>query len=614
MTVNLPIVSRFIRAVLFVTGFVAFCAADGQAPLKTLLIDVDHRQTMSLDGPWHYLVDAPGVALYDAKGKVKDTTYAQNLHPAMVGERTGFAEYDFATAPTLNVPGDWNTQEPTLFRYEGVVWYEKDFDFAPRPGLRTFLHVGAANYRSYVWVNGKRICEHEGGFTPFDCEATGVLHAGGNFAVIAVDATRLADGVPSVDVDWNNYGGLTRDVSLVSVPEQFIDDYDAHLVRGTKDTIAGYVHVEGAGAGVPVVVKIGEARVVKTVTTDASGKAAFESTATGLKLWEPGSPKLYKVEMTAGKDRLTDEVGFRDIQVKGTEILLNGKPIFLRGVCVQGEAPYRTGRVATDKDVETIFSWLTDLHANFVRMAHYPYDERMTRMADKLGIMVWSEIPLWQRIQFEPNVYGKADAMLHEMVRRDRNKASIVMWSVANETGNFAQRTDFLVKLIGEAHRLDPTRPVTAALNSQKIVGSTISVNDPLADALDIVGINEYVGWYVGVPALADTLTWSVPQKPLIMSEFGGEGKAGNHGDKERRWTEESQLDIYRHQFAMLAKIPQLSGTAPWILMDFRSPVRNIPKLQDGFNRKGLISNDGEKKLAFEFVKQQYAMGFGRAE
>ena len=153
-----------------------------QQQFKTLLVGVDHRTVISLDGPWHYLVDqSPGRALYNDRGEINDNSYGLNTHPNIVGKHN--LEYDFATAPTLNVPGDWNTQVPQLFDYEGVLWYERDFDFQPKASTRTFLHIGAANYRSHVWVNGKRICDHEGGYTPFDCEATSVLHSGPNFVV-----------------------------------------------------------------------------------------------------------------------------------------------------------------------------------------------------------------------------------------------------------------------------------------------------------------------------------------------------------------------------------------------------------------------------------------------
>jgi len=585
--------------------------ASGQQPLQTLLVGVDRRTVTSLDGDWHYLVDqSPGRALYTGGGDINDKSYALNTHPNIVGKHN--EEYDFATAPTLKVPGDWNTQVPQLFNYEGVLWYERDFDTQPKPGTRTFLHVGAANYRSHVWVNQKRVCDHEGGYTPFDCEVTAVLHPGSNFVVIAVDATRLVDGIPSVGIDWFNYGGLTRDVSLITVPTAFIDDYDIHLAHGPtwhpyNTQITGYVHVLDAPAGTSVTVDIPEAGVRITLMTDAAGNAPFSVKASKLTLWSPNSPKLYKVTLDSGADMLTDDIGFRDIRIDGTRILLNGKTVFLQGANMHAEAPVRGGRANTDEDVATIFSYLKDLNANFVRLAHYPHDERMERAADKAGIMVWSEIPNWQRISFDkPEVYAKDVAMLREMIRRDRNKASVILWSVSNETSNNPVRTRFLTGLVNEARLLDSTRLITSALNSAQIEGTAAVLNDPFADALDVVGVNEYVGWYSGLPEDADKMQWALPQKPVIMSEFGAEAKQGNHGETNQRWTEEQQAYVLQRQFVMLNKIPQLRGVAPWILMDFRSPGRNIPKLQDGYNRKGLISEDGKKKQSFELVQEVY--------
>jgi beta-glucuronidase len=585
--------------------------AFGQQPLQTLLVGVDRRTVTSLDGDWHYLVDqSPGRALYTASGEINDKSYAMNTQPNIVGKHN--EEYDFSTAPTLKVPGDWNTQVPQLFNYEGVLWYERAFDTQPKPGTRTFLHVGAANYRSHVWVNQKRVCDHEGGYTPFDCEVTAVLHPGSNFVVIAVDATRLVDGIPSVGIDWFNYGGLTRDVSLVTVPTAFIDDYDVHLAHGPSwqagnAEISGYVHVLDAPAGTSVTVDIAEAGAKASVVTDADGNAPFSVKASKLTFWSPESPKLYKVTLISGADKLTDDIGFRDIRVDGTRILLNGKAVFLRGANMHAEAPVRGGRANTNEDVATIFSYLKDLNANFVRLAHYPHDERMERAADRDGIMVWSEIPNWQRISFDkPEVYAKDVVMLKEMIRRDRNKASVILWSVSNETSNNPVRTKFLTGLVDEARRLDPTRLITSALNSAHIEGTAAALNDPFADALDVVGVNEYIGWYSGVPEDADKMRWALPQKPIIMSEFGAEAKQGNHGATNQRWTEEQQAYVLQHQFVMLNQIPQLRGVAPWILMDFRSPSRNIPKLQDGYNRKGLISEDGKTKQAFALIQKVY--------
>jgi beta-glucuronidase len=604
-----------VRAAILVGVFsVCFFATSrvfGQQRLQTLLVGVDHRSMASLNGEWHYLVDqSPAPALYAPSGEINDKSYALNEHPNIVGKHN--QEYDFATAPTLRVPGDWNTQVPQLFNYEGVVWYERDFDAAPGPNSRTFLHVGAANYRSHVWVNQSRVCDHEGGYTPFDCEVTGVLHSGSNFVVIAVDAMRLADGIPSTGIDWFNYGGLTRDVSLVTVPRAFIDDYDIHLAHGAsfdpKNTeITGYVHVVDAPAGTPVTIDISEANAKTIAATDAEGNASFSVRAARLTLWSPESPKLYKVQLSASEDRLTDDIGFRDIRVDGTRILLNGKAVFLEGANVHAEAPVRGGRANTDQDAGTIFGYLKELHANFVRLAHYPHDERMEREADRDGIMVWSEIPNWQNISFaKPEVYAKDVAMLKEMIRRDRNKASVILWSVSNETPVNPTRTKFLTDLANEARKLDSTRLITSAIIGPRPDGMEMVNNDPLCDALDVIGQNEYIGWYLMTPEDADKIRWTFPPKPVLMSEFGAEAKAGNHGAVNQRWTEEQQVFVFEHQFEMLRKIPQLRGTIPWILMDFRSPGRNIPKLQDGYNRKGLIAEDGKKKLAFALFQKAY--------
>ena len=595
--------------------------AAAQQPFQTLIVGIDHRTVTSLNGDWHYLVDqSPGRALYNAKGEINDNSYAQNTHPN-ISTGPHNEEYDFSTAPTLKVPGDWNTQVPQLFNYEGVVWYQRDFDAQPKPGTRTFLHIGAANYRSHVWVNKHRVCDHEGGFTPFDCEVTAVLHPGSNFVVIAVDATRVVDGVPSVGIDWFNYGGLTRDVALVTVPTAFIDDYDIHLAHGAafqpnNTEITGYVHVLDAPAGTSVSIDIPAAGIKTTAKTDADGRAPFSAKATKLTLWSPQSPKLYKVSLSSGADSLTDDIGFRDIRVDGTRILLNGKAVFLEGANMHAEAPVRGGRANTDADVATIFGYLKDMNANFVRLCHYPHDERMERAADRDGVMVWSEIPNWQRISYDkPEVYAKDLAMLKEMIRRDRNKASVIMWSVSNETPNNPVRTKFLTDLANESRRLDPTRLVTSAIIGPKGTPTEMTSLDPLMDALDVVGQNEYIGWYGGKPEDADTTHWTFPNKPIIMSEFGAEAKFGNHGATNARWTEEQQAYVMEHQFAMFRKIPNLRGVTPWVLMDFRSPTRNIPKLQDGYNRKGLISEDGKKKQAFFLFQKAYKdHSLGKAE
>jgi beta-glucuronidase len=599
-----------------------FSAHAADTANTTVLVDIDHRPATSLDGDWHTIVDPYQDGLFNFHHEVNPRGYYNNAQqPASPAQDHGPVEYDFAKSPTLKVPGDWNTQRSDLFYYEGLFWYQRDFKYSPKPNTRTFIHFGAVNYQSYVWINAHKVCEHEGGFTAFDCDVTSALKSGDNFVVVAADNTRKADNVPTLQTDWWNYGGITRDVALVDVPTQFIDDYDLHLSRANHSLIEGSVHVEGATPGTTVSVSIPELHATTQATLGADSRATISLPVKSLSLWSPDNPKLYKVELASGPDKLEDDMGFRTIEVRGTQILLNGQPIFLRGVSVHAEAPYRTGRAVTQQDVDTLLGWAKDLGCNFIRLAHYPHDQRMTRTTDRLGILVWSEIPDYWALQFDnPAVLVKSKQQLNEMVRRDRDKASIILWSVANETPNTEPRTKFLTTMANTARELDPTRLITAALlvrnqghkeggegNVKPGEPNVKIVDDPLGAALDVIGTNEYIGWYEQKPSGADTTTWDIRyQKPVIMSEFGADAKAGLHGSPDQRWTEEYQAEVYKHQLPMLNRIPQLRGMTPWVLMDFRSPRRVLPGIQDNYNRKGLVSEQGQKKQAFTILQNAY--------
>ena len=403
---------------------------------------------------------------------------------------------------------------------------------------------------------------------------------------------------------------------MIEVPETFIDQYDVHLAR-TSDTmpdgnmnlphIEGWVHVEGGKAGDKVEVEIPELKSTGSGVLTAEGRAQIHLEASNLERWSPETPKLYKVRISAGQDSIEDLIGFRTIETRGTEILLNGKPIFLRGVCIHAEAPYRTGRANSDRDAETLLGWAKELGANFVRLAHYPHDETMLRAADRMGVLVWSENPVYWALEFDnPAVLAKARQQLEEEIGTSRNHAAIILWSMANETPNTEARTRFIETLASRARELDATRLITAAL-LVRAEGHTKIVDDKLGEALDVIGSNEYIGWYEQTPEAADITEWRIQyQKPLIMSEFGGGAKAGLHGGENERWTEEFQANIYRHQLGMLNRIPQLRGMSPWILMDFRSPNRPLAGIQDEYNRKGLISEQGQKKAAFFVLQKAY--------
>jgi beta-glucuronidase len=584
-------------------GVTAAWAASAPAPI--ILTGADRRPAISLNGEWAAIVDPYFSGMFNAHHQEKKNGWFLN-HKAKSGDEFP-TEYDFSTAATLKVPGDWNTQRRSLYYYEGPIWYEREFTYQPKEHTHVFLHVGAANYKSWFWVNGQKVCEHEGGFTSFNCEVTAAVHAGGNFVVAAVDNTRHEDGVPGLQTDWWNYGGLTRTVSLIEVPESFIEQYDLHLSRAEDSVIEGWVILNGPVNGAKAEVEIPELGAKTSAKVGDGGLAAIRLEVKGLKRWSPETPKLYKVRISAGQDSIDERIGFRTVEVRGTEILLNGKPIFLRGVCIHAEAPYRTGRAYTEKDAETLLGWAKEMGANFVRLAHYPHDETMLRAADRMGLLVWSENPVYWALQFDnPKVLALAEQQLDEEIGTSRNHAAIILWSMANETPNNEVRTKFIETEAAHARELDPTRLITAAL-LVRAEGNTKIVDDPLGKALDVIGTNEYIGWYEKRPETADITQWRIDyQKPVIMSEFGGEAKAGLHGHKTDRWTEEYQADIYRHQLGMLNRIPQLRGMSAWILMDFRSPNRPLAGIQDEYNRKGLISEQGKKKLAYFILQKAY--------
>ena len=314
----------------------------------------------------------------------------------------------------------------------------------------------------------------------------------------------------------------------------------------------------------------------------------------------------------AREDRPRDRIGFRTIEVRGEDIWLNGRPIFLRGISMHeeelGKDPVRAMTPAAARAL--LAEIKQGLGGNFVRFAHYPHNEATTRLADELGLLVWSEIPVYWLVAWDnPGTLGMARRIQRENIQRDRNRASIILWSVANETPVGADRNRFLRTLITDARALDDTRLVTAALLSRR-EGRVSTIDDPLAAQLDVLAINTYNGWYSDDPLTSlPSLEWRSPaKKPLIFSEFGADALAGYHDDpaNPHKFSEEYQAEYYRQTLAMANKVPFLRGMSPWILKDFRSPRRQHPIYQQGWNRKGLISETGARKQAFDILAAHY--------
>src|SRR5256886_3373819 len=433
-----------------------------------LIANSDGRKTISLDGQWRTIIDPYETGYYDYRYQPSANGYFQDAKPK---SKSDLSEYSSDTAESLKVPGDWNTQAERLLLYEGTIWYKKSFDYQRKDNTRLFVYFGAANYLADVYLNGEKIGRHEGGFTPFNFEITNLVRDAGNFLIVKVDNKRRRDAVPTLITDWWNYGGLTRQVKLVETPSTFVQDYFVQLQKGSRERISGWVKLNGSKLNQKVTVRIPEARISKSFTTDANGSAQITLDA-ALTLWSPDNPKLYDVVIEAETDQVQDQIGFRTIETRGTEILLNGRPIFLRGVCIHEEAPFRGGRAYSREDALTLLNWAKELGVNFVRLAHYPHNEFMLREADRLGIMVWSEIPVYWTILWENSAtLENAQNQLREMITRDKNRAAVVVWSMANETPLSNARLSFLRKMIEHARSLDNSRLISAAMERHYLNG-----------------------------------------------------------------------------------------------------------------------------------------------
>lgn len=570
-----------------------------------------YRNTISLSGLWNIIVDPYENGYYNYRWEAFDEL--ENGAMGYFGDQKSkspseLIEYDFDKSSTLYVPGDWNTQDPKFYYYEGTIWYRRKFD-APsiKDGERIFLYFGAVNYRADIYLNTKKLGLHVGGFTPFYYEVTDIIKEENNSLVIKVDNKRAKEAVPTLNTDWWNYGGITRDVQLLIVPGSFIRDYSMQLESAETKKVSCKLFLDGIASKEKVMISIPELGIRNKVNARNSDEFSFH--VKKAELWTPDNPKLYRIEIIYGHDILIDSVGFRTVSVKDKQIFLNKKPLFLRGISMHEEyAADGGGRANQLWKANQMLDWAQNLGCNFVRLAHYPHSEDMIRLAEKKGILVWSEIPVYWTIDWEnEETFQNAKNQLTENILRDKNRANIIIWSIANETPVNESRTKFLIRLAKQARSLDDTRLISAAMEKHYKNDTLAVVEDPLAVVVDILAFNEYIGWYDGLPDKCLKVSWEIPsKKPVFISEFGGGAKFGNHGDLSHRWTEEYQEELYIKSLEMIDNIEGLCGMSPWILIDFRSPRRVLPGIQDDFNRKGLLSEKGEKKKAYYILQEYY--------
>ena len=579
------------------------------APPRPPLAGLPSRSRTDLSGPWRYVLDP-----FDVAGR-KPGVRRNVWEDRSTTDDGPLVEYEWASSPAIRVPGDWNTADPELFHYDGPAYFQRDLDGPPPDGRRRFLVFEAVNYRSRVWLNGEAIADHEGGFTPFEVEVTDRLRPGRNSLVVRADSRHAPETLPAEDFDWKNYGGITRPVWLVDLPATLIRDVFARL---EGDDIVVDVALDGPdAAGAAVTVAITALGATATGRTDVRGIAQVRLAPGALTLWTPEQPALHDLDVTSDQDRLSERMGFRSLQTRGREILLNGRPRFLKGIALHEEpiGP-NGGRVMDEAAARALLAEAKALGCDFVRLAHYPHAETTLRVADELGLLVWAEVPIyWEDVAYgSARTLDLARTMTAEMVLRDRNRCSIAFWSVANETPQTPERLRFLREVIGTVRALDPTRLVTAALNKNVDVGGVsdgearLVVRDELGADLDVIAMNQYEGWYGSRRPgdIAQVSFGSVYDKPLIMSEFGADALAGHRGDRTERWTEDHQAWIFDETLKAISRSGSFAGVSPWLLKDFCSPRRWHGRFQNGWNRKGLIAPDGTRKQAFEVLRRFY--------
>lgn len=555
------------------------------------LVSLADRARTCLDGPWHFTLDLFDEGLRQKWFTLEPVAAAQWSHPR---------DYDPFSGATLEVPCSWSMQQPEWLHFEGGGWYTRVIEHQPdaqRP--ITLLRVGAANYQTRIFLNGQFLGTHLGASTPFCVDLGQHLRPGPNRLQIQVDNRRELGRVPMRHFDWFNHGGIYRELDLLQLPLTHLLSAQAdwsptgglrvRIRLNRAQDAQAWCHIDALGLhlAIPVVAGRGEACVPCSP-----------------RLWSPQDPHLYEVRFECGPDHFSERIGLRHIATSGTQLTLNGKPLFLRGICVH-EDDVLLGKVSTEADVRRRFEDARAMGCNFLRLAHYPHHEHVARIADEVGMLLWEEIPVYWAIDFNnPGTLDDARNQLEELILRDHNRASVIFWGIGNENEDSDARLAFMRTLADAARALDPSRLVGAAclINREEF-----RIQDRLAEYLDVIGLNEYFGWYErGFEGLHRLLDNSHPDRPVLITETGADAKLGHHGPAHELFTEECQAHILTEQVNISAATPYVCGIAPWLLYDFRSERRHTV-FNNGFNRKGVIAEDKTtRKLGFYALADCY--------
>ena len=619
---------------------------------------IDSRQIQSLNGEWSYIVDPMNNGLPESSffgGFPKNKIQITGME---------LIEYNFETASKIQIPGAWNAIDERLFFYRGPVWLYKKFNYSPKKEALTHLYIEGSNFTTKIFLNGSIVGEFEGGYVPFNFNISKYLKEGENILLVQTDNTLNESSVPTQKTDWWPWGGIVGDVYVVETPKQFIQNAYLQLNPDDFSEVLFKLKMNKESSGHIIKLEIPELQFMAEYKTNSLG-AISENIKINPQLWSPLSPKLYEVKISSEAETISDKIGFRSIQTKGQKIYLNNSEIQFKGIAMHSEPIGIPGPAFSKEHFQKLLLTAKDLNINFIRAAHYPYTRHLAKVADQLGLMLWEEVPVYWNIDWDnSNTLNIAKNQITRLVQRDQNRASVVVWSVANETPLSSSRMKFLKALLAEIEINDSSRLSTAALLSGSeeqfrslvlvlaLQGSksqwvspkekaifqlildqanipidselsfSLSIDDPLGESVDLISYNEYFGWYyvtfftdqmmisegtlrkLMFEVMPDIKISSSFDKPIHISEFGAGAKYGNHTNKI--WSEEYQAKLYKHQLEMLSNNPQIQGISPWVFKDFRAMLRPLPGIQDFYNRKGLIDESGNKKEAFKVLADFY--------
>lgn len=581
----------------------------------------DTRNTFNLSGIWKFKIDSLAVG------------ETENWQNGLVETRS------------IAVPGSWNDQFTDLRDYLETAWYEKE-TYVPSSwkNQRVFIRVGSANYFAKLWVNGKPVGQHEGGHLPFAFEISSLLNWDAeNRITIQIEnilkPTRVPTGgdvdgavfssFPKANFDFFPYAGLNRDVWLYTIPkESSIKDI---TVKTNFDSTSGLVEIlvenEGNANSGKVIIS-GQGKNYESELKFTNNKATVKIEIPEVRLWSPDDPFLYEIQVILGDakkkvDNYRLETGVRTIAVTETQILLNGNPIFLKGFGKHEDFPI-FGRGTANPVIIKDFSLMKWAGANSFRTSHYPYDEEFMRMADREGFLIINEIPA-------VGLYFHGDAeqlrqrtelckqYIEELITRDKNHPSVIMWCVANEpfpkglsindpAGRVAEPASFdaFKQMFDKVRNMDGTRLAV-------LVGVMGGPVEWLALS-DIVMINRYYGWYTHIGDLqgaAKLLNMELDglhkklKKPIMITEFGADTYPGMHSDQPEMFTEEYQTEFIKTYLDVADTKDYIVGMHVWAFSDFKTG-QGIIRF-GGINYKGVFTRDRKPKAAAYYLRSRWA-------